>query len=539
MEGAHDIPDGSVAPTADIETPLNPSNTDQFEDLTKSVDSNNQVESHGNEAVSLQSPSISDVEDGQILDTSSDCSDVIDDRERCSVKRSSSPSFDDDQATKKSKKRISFSAVTAYYFPRAQGFTCIPSQGGSTLGMALKHSHVESLSLSEHALQQRKNHRRLLLQMRKKRKTRNSKKDASDCTDSTALEIAEKTEARETESDESDEQQISDVSDSELDINNYYFLQPVTTRQRRALLRESGVTKIETSEKEDCRQIRVSRESCGCSCQVYCEPESCSCAQSGIQCQVDRLNFPCGCSRDACANPSGRVEFNPVRVRTHFIHTLMRLELENAEDSKPQLVHTADAMADMDTNLVSIAAPTAPDPHYNWENVMQPPQPNSSYSLTETSAALSGDHNNWYGHYPNEPSNYALYSGAPNSTQVFNYNAPAAAYCSELSESIQYTELVDNRQGYASEYYHDYNQMYNPFDHHSFSYDNSYSSCTEEAYGYTESGSVAALNGSNTVEGQAAPKMESLTSSSSSSEEDTLEIGSSLATIVKETMVSV
>ena len=66
---------------------------------------------------------------------------------------------------------------------------------------------------------------RLLLQMRKKRKTRNSKKDASDCTDSTALEIAEKTEARETESDESDEQQISDVSDSELDINNYYFLQ--------------------------------------------------------------------------------------------------------------------------------------------------------------------------------------------------------------------------------------------------------------------------------------------------------------------------
>ena len=160
MEGAHDIPDGSVAPTADIETPLNPSNTDQFEDLTKSVDSNNQVESHGNEAVSLQSPSISDVEDGQIQDTSSDCSDVIDDRERCSVKRSSSPSFDDDQATKKSKKRISFSAVTAYYFPRAQGFTCIPSQGGSTLGMALKHSHVESLSLSEHALQQRKNHRR-------------------------------------------------------------------------------------------------------------------------------------------------------------------------------------------------------------------------------------------------------------------------------------------------------------------------------------------------------------------------------------------
>lgn len=47
-----------------------------------------------------------------------------------------------------------------------------------------------------------------------------------------------------------------------------FFMKPVPTRQRRALLRESGVGKIETSEKDDCRQIRVSRESCGCSCQV-------------------------------------------------------------------------------------------------------------------------------------------------------------------------------------------------------------------------------------------------------------------------------
>lgn len=46
---------------------------------------------------------------------------------------------------------------------------------------------------------------------------------------------------------------------------------------------------------------------------------------------MDRLNFPCGCSRDGCANSSGRIEFNPVRVRTHFIHTLMRLELEKKQ----------------------------------------------------------------------------------------------------------------------------------------------------------------------------------------------------------------
>lgn len=46
---------------------------------------------------------------------------------------------------------------------------------------------------------------------------------------------------------------------------------------------------------------------------------------------MDRLNFPCGCTRDGCANSSGRIEFNPVRVRTHFIHTLMRLELEKKQ----------------------------------------------------------------------------------------------------------------------------------------------------------------------------------------------------------------
>lgn len=47
--------------------------------------------------------------------------------------------------------------------------------------------------------------------------------------------------------------------------------------------------------------------------------------------QVDRPNFPCGCTRDGCANAVGRVEFNPARVRTHYIHTILRLELENKQ----------------------------------------------------------------------------------------------------------------------------------------------------------------------------------------------------------------
>lgn len=35
---------------------------------------------------------------------------------------------------KKIKKSVNFDKVTVFYFPRTQGFTCVPSEGGSTLG---------------------------------------------------------------------------------------------------------------------------------------------------------------------------------------------------------------------------------------------------------------------------------------------------------------------------------------------------------------------------------------------------------------------
>ena len=93
MEGAYDIPVDSIASAAEMENPLNHSSTDQSPITTNSVNSNNQVKSNENETVSPRSPSISDIEDGQILESSSECSDLIEDREKCSLKRSSSPSF--------------------------------------------------------------------------------------------------------------------------------------------------------------------------------------------------------------------------------------------------------------------------------------------------------------------------------------------------------------------------------------------------------------------------------------------------------------
>lgn len=255
-------------------------------------------------------------------DITSDLRDILCDEQskinapiKSSLKRKLS-SDDHDQPKVKKRKGITFDSVTVFYFPRAQGFTCVPSQGGSTLGMGAQHSHVRKFSIAEHAIEQRRIHRQMLQQLRSQRSTLGVNGGSS--------------------SEESDsEEEPSDASESEMDLDNYYFLQPVPTRQRRALLRASGVRKIDSLEKDECRDIRSSREFCGCGCKGYCDPDTCSCSQAGIKCQVDRLNFPCGCSRDNCGNSSGRIEFNPVRVRTHFIHTLMRLELEK-EKGEPK-----------------------------------------------------------------------------------------------------------------------------------------------------------------------------------------------------------
>lgn len=137
-------------------------------------------------------------------------------------------------------------------------------------------------------------------------------------------------------SDESkSEDETSEISLSDGDSEAYGFLQPVTARQRRALLKSAGVRKIDAAEKDECRLLRTSREVCGCTCRGYCDPDTCECSQAGIKCQVDRLKpheFPCGCTRDGCGNVNGRIEFNPARVKTHFIHTIMKLELEKRQE---------------------------------------------------------------------------------------------------------------------------------------------------------------------------------------------------------------
>lgn len=81
---------------------------------------------------------------------------------KSNLKRANSGGCDTDlPPTKKEKKGITFDNVCVYYFPRMQGFTCVPSQGGSTLGMSWTHSHVQTFTLSQYAAEQRRVHQRM------------------------------------------------------------------------------------------------------------------------------------------------------------------------------------------------------------------------------------------------------------------------------------------------------------------------------------------------------------------------------------------
>ncbi|XP_074551507.1 cysteine/serine-rich nuclear protein 3 [Halichoeres trimaculatus] len=246
-----------------------------------------------------------------------------------SVNPSASGPFTPSSILKREKRlrtrRVHFENVTVYYFSRRQGFTSVPSQGGSTLGMSNRHSWIRQYSLGEFALEQERIHRDMLRDHLKEEKLNSIK-----------LKL---TKNGTVESEEANTLTAEDISDDDIDLDNtevdeYFFLQPLTTKKRRALLRSSGVKKIDVEEKHELRAIRMSREDCGCDCRVFCDPETCACSIAEIKCQVDRMSFPCGCSKEGCSNSTGRVEFNPIRVRTHFLHTIMKLELEKSREQQ-------------------------------------------------------------------------------------------------------------------------------------------------------------------------------------------------------------
>nr|XP_043893389.1 cysteine/serine-rich nuclear protein 1b [Solea senegalensis] len=214
---------------------------------------------------------------------------------------------------------VTFDQVTVFFFPRCQGFTSVPSRGGCTLGMMQRHSALRTYTLAEFAVEQRLLRREKLLNRLREEKL-----------ETLRLKL---TKNGTQESEEAERLTVDDIPEQDVDIGGANldegsFLQPYPSRSRYSLLKAAGVKKIDKEEKRQLHELRLSRENCGCDCQGFCEPETCSCSLAGIKCQMDHSSFPCGCTKDGCGNTEGRIEFNSTRVHTHYIHTIMKLELE-------------------------------------------------------------------------------------------------------------------------------------------------------------------------------------------------------------------
>ncbi|OCT73837.1 cysteine/serine-rich nuclear protein 1 isoform X2 [Xenopus laevis] len=217
------------------------------------------------------------------------------------------------------KNKVLFDRVVVFYFQRCQGFTSVPSRGGCTLGMKHRHRYSRQFTLEEFSKEQLSRRRENLKEKLKEEKLESLRNMLT--LNGTIV------------SQKANNLSIDDICDEDIDMNSAEVEDGFSPRvyppkERRALLKREGVKKIDKSEKHELNEIRRSKEDCGCNCQDFCEPETCSCNIAGIKCQRDHSMFPCGCTKDGCGNPNGRVEFNSSRVQTHFIHTVMRLELE-------------------------------------------------------------------------------------------------------------------------------------------------------------------------------------------------------------------
>ncbi|XP_077365446.1 cysteine/serine-rich nuclear protein 1b [Festucalex cinctus] len=281
--------------------------------------------------------------------------------------------FNTTSILKKSKRarrsNVTFDQVTVFFFPRCQGFTSVPSRGGCTLGMTPRHSARRTYTLTEFAAEQRLLRREKLLNRLREEKlealklklTKNGTQDSEEAERLTVDDIPER-----------------DVDVSGANLEEGSFLQPYPSKRRYALLRAAGVKKVDKEEKRQLHELRISRERCGCDCQGFCEPETCGCSLAGIKCQMDHSSFPCGCTKDGCGNTEGRIEFNSTRVQTHYIHTIMKLELEKRLEEQSSSEEPAEA-------------PVAPAHPFPFSSELASAGDNSCSSDMSDSSAQSDD----------------------------------------------------------------------------------------------------------------------------------------------------
>jgi len=252
---------------------------------------------------------------------------VEDQTEKSQTKENS----DQSQPIKKVKhnRNINFGPVHVYSFPRYQGKQCVPSSGGSSLGMSSQHEIHRELTLDTYIEYKagEKNERctymgQVLIdlqqevlesanrQIRQFQGSVQGNMSYEEMQEKYNLFIA---------------QHNNNAILQNYSAEDFYQLQPLAPKLRKRVLRDHGVGEIDPNEKLDNRYLRASRQDCGCTCTDGCNPDTCSCYLDGIDCQVDREGFPCNCMIGACRNPKGQTLFDHKSVKEHYLKVLNRI----------------------------------------------------------------------------------------------------------------------------------------------------------------------------------------------------------------------
>lgn len=216
------------------------------------------------------------------------------------------------------KKSVRFNKVDVYHFERCQGYLSIPSSENDsnsiTLGMKYWHHDFQSFDCQEEFIKyKRKQDLDKINHFLNSIDTSSELTFINDANTEKAKEIISKRDYYE----ENIEQDLGISADIVCPI--------LTVEQRIEKLINIGYSReeIDKNESEDIKLIRKSRLVCGCICSkmnMVCgeNGDLCSCFANGINCQIDRLKFPCSCNIKKCKNLYGMKRFDPKSVFNHY-----------------------------------------------------------------------------------------------------------------------------------------------------------------------------------------------------------------------------
>lgn len=223
------------------------------------------------------------------------------------------------QEVSNSKKKVQFNKVDLYLFDRCQGHLSIPSSDNEinsiTLGMDYSHFSYEKFDTQEDYFKYKRKYDLAKLDCYLAKTTSEISEEFKllDPNLDRVKTILEKREYYENNIDE------------DLNVHADIMCPILSLQERLEKLNETGfaLNEIDQDESTDINLIRESRKVCGCKCKemnMICgeNGDLCSCFANGINCQLDRLKFPCGCSLKRCKNQFGMKRFNPKTVLDHY-----------------------------------------------------------------------------------------------------------------------------------------------------------------------------------------------------------------------------